>query len=130
MSGSNDSSVFTEAERAYLGTMKLGRLATVDRVARPQVRPVGFIVRPDGIDIGGIDLVRTQKFQNVRSNPQVSFVVDDLASVEPWHVRGIEIRGTAEALDDGAAPLIRITPRRIISWGLQGQSGLQSRAVG
>ena len=57
----------------------------------------------------------------------VAFVVDDIASVDPWVVRGVEIRGTAEALTDVDPPrptmsreIIRITPRRIISWGLGG----------
>ena len=42
---------------------------------------------------------------------------DDIASVKPWHVRGVEIRGRAEALD-GSRPLIRIHPERTVSWGI------------
>ncbi|MFC4119932.1 hypothetical protein [Nonomuraea zeae] len=34
-----------------------------------------------------------------------SFVVDDLASVDPWVVRGIEIRGSAVALTDHEPPV-------------------------
>lgn len=69
---------------------------------------------------------RTKKFRNVRTNPMVSLVVDDLASVKPWHVRGVEIRGHAEALTDWLPPYpsysreaVRIHPTRVISWGLQ-----------
>ncbi|MDQ3899466.1 MAG: hypothetical protein M3319_03105, partial [Actinomycetota bacterium] len=32
----------------------------------------------------------------VLSNPYVSFVVDGLLSVDPWRVRGVEVRGVAE----------------------------------
>jgi pyridoxamine 5'-phosphate oxidase family protein len=52
-------------------------------------------------------------------------VVDDVASVDPWRVRGIEIRGQAAAQRDVEPPrpgmsrkLILIQPERIRSWGL------------
>ena len=55
----------------------------------------------------------------------MAFVVDDLASVQPWRVRCVEIRGRAEALRDqpplmqGMSPeIIRIHPERVISFGL------------
>ncbi|MEU7891894.1 hypothetical protein AB0B45_03395 [Nonomuraea sp. NPDC049152] len=61
-------------------------------------------------------------------------MLDDLASMRPWTVRGIEIRGTAEALTDQEPPLpgfsgelIRITPRKITSWGLA--DGMSNRSV-
>jgi pyridoxamine 5'-phosphate oxidase family protein len=44
-------------------------------------------------------------------------VIDDLASVNPWRPRAIEIRGRAEAISAPQA-IIRIHPERIISWGL------------
>lgn len=54
----------------------------------------------------------------------MAFVIDDLVSVQPWQVRGIEIRGRAEALTglsteqaQFGAELIRIYPERILSWG-------------
>jgi len=66
-----------------------------------------------------------RKFHNVEANGQVAFVVDDLASVTPWVVRGIEIRGSAEALRDQTPPnaymsreVIRVHPRRVIAWGI------------
>jgi hypothetical protein len=56
---------------------------------------------------------------------QVAFAVDDLASVDPWRVRCLEIRGHADAIaapaDSSAGidgPIIRIHPRRIISFGI------------
>ena len=117
---------FTEAERAYLGTQRLGRLATVDPQGRPQANPVGFFPQEDGtVLIGGRSLGTTKKWRNLRENPQVALVVDDIASIDPWRVRGVDIRGEAELLvgphDLGpfvSDEVIRIHPRRIISWGL------------
>ena len=66
----------------------------------------------------------TRKFANVATTPFASLVVDDLVR-DPRTVRGIEIRGRAEALV-GQEPrnaysspdIIRIHPTRVISWGL------------
>lgn len=115
-----------QAERAYLGTQRLARLATVDPAGQPQVNPVGFRLQDDGtVLVGGRALPRTKKWRNLTANPRVALVVDDLASVRPWHVRGVEIRGDAELehgrFDMGAwtsSAVIRIRPRRIHSWGL------------
>jgi pyridoxamine 5'-phosphate oxidase family protein len=48
--------------------------------------------------------------------PEVELIVDDLASIEPWQPRGVEISGAAEALT--APPRIRIRPDAVRSWGL------------
>ena len=119
---------FTDKERAYLDSQMLGRLATIGPDGTPRNVPVGFRLNPalGTIDIGGHNLGASQKFRNVRRDPHVSFVVDDLASVNPWTPRCIEIRGTAEALDVGGQELgpgfgpelIRITPRRIVGFGV------------
>lgn len=123
-------SVFTEAERNYLQGQRLGRLVTLSRDGSPQARPVGFTVRDRFIEIGGFELAATAKFRNIARNPTVSFLVDDLASIQPWHVRGVEIRGRAQALPahDDVDAAIRVFPRRIISWGLT-TSSLESRTV-
>jgi pyridoxamine 5'-phosphate oxidase family protein len=130
---------FTDGEIEYLGTQRLGRLATVDAGGRPQNNPVGFVVNTDTgtIDIGGWNLAASRKFANARAHPAVAFVVDDIASFEPWVVRGVEIRGEAEAVTGQPRPeewmsgeLIRIHPRRILTWGLIGMSGMARRTVG
>jgi pyridoxamine 5'-phosphate oxidase family protein len=59
----------------------------------------------------------TKKYRDVQQTGRVAVVVDDLASVQPWRPRGIEVRGSAEAVD-GERPLIRIHPERIVHWGL------------
>jgi pyridoxamine 5'-phosphate oxidase family protein len=119
--------VFTEAEVAYLNSQRLGRLATaVDGL--PHVVPVVFQYNPDEdtIDIGGHSFAQRKKFRDVQTNPNVAFVVDDLASVQPWAPRGIEIRGEAVVHTTGGKDLrprfddefFRIRPVRIFSWGL------------
>jgi pyridoxamine 5'-phosphate oxidase family protein len=118
---------FTEAELAYLADQRLGRLATAQPDGTLQVNPVGFSYNPDTrtIDIAGYGMSASQKFRNVAANGRVAFVVDDIASVQPWRVRCLEIRGTAEAIEDPrdsatdlAGPIIRIHPRRIIGFGI------------
>lgn len=128
---------FTAAERAYLDSQPLGRLATVDADGAPQNNPVGFLVDDASGDllVGGLDLASTRKFRNVQHNRDVAIVVDDLVSVSPWTVRGIEIRGTAEALTDVEPPrpgmsraVIRIRPRWVGSWGIESdRAGLHVR---
>jgi len=117
----------TEQQLSYLATQKLGRLATVDAHGVPQNNPVSFRYNPKygSIDIGGYALGRSRKFRNVARTGVAAFVVDDIASYQPWRVRCVEIRGTAEALTDeeppfpgGSRELIRIHPARIIAFGL------------
>jgi pyridoxamine 5'-phosphate oxidase family protein len=111
---------------AYLGSQRLGRLATVDPKGAPQNSPVGFRYNPElgTIDIGGLNMGASRKFRNLASNPKVAIVVDDLASVQPWRVRCVEIRGHAEALTGQdhqpgmSAEIIRVHPDRVISFGL------------
>jgi len=121
------SDVFTEGEVAYLASQRLGRLATAQPDGTLQNSPVGFFYNAalDTIDIGGRDMAASRKYRNVAANGRVAFVVDDLASVQPWVVRCLEIRGVAEAIEqpsDSAVrfggPIIRIHPRRIISFGV------------
>ena len=118
----------TTRESRYLSGQRLGRLATVSASGQPFNKPVGFFVDAERgvIDIGGARMANTAKWRHIQENPQVSLVVDDLASVRPWRVRGVEIRGRAEQVEDWEAPYagyarqaIRIHPERIVSWGLE-----------
>ncbi|MGW6336715.1 PPOX class F420-dependent oxidoreductase [Nocardia rhamnosiphila] len=111
----------------YLAGQRLGRLATVAPDGAPQNNPVGFRYNPElgTIDIAGWNMGRSRKFRNLARNNRVAFVVDDIASVRPWRVRCLEIRGTAEALTDTVtyigpeeSELIRIHPERVIAFGL------------
>ncbi len=121
-------SKFTPAEISYLQSQRLGRLATLGPHDQPHVVPVAFRYNPDldTIDIGGHDFAKRKKFRDVQTHPRVAFVVDDLASVNPWRARGLEIRGTVQVLETGGAGvnpgfdphMFRITPKRVVSWGI------------
>src|SRR5215218_450166 len=114
-------SVFREAELEYLsGGLQLGRIATVGADGTPHVVPVGWIYNAarDTIDVGGRELERSKKFRDVARSGRAAIVIDDLASTDPWHPRGIEIRGRGEAIAL-PTPLIRIHPQRVVSWGLE-----------
>lgn len=131
--------VFTDPECAYLGFQTLGRLATIGPNG-PQNHPVWYRVNAGTgtIDIGGTDLSATQKYRNVCADPRVSFVVDDTVSepVVPGgdHGRGVEVRGCVEIvhdvplIDGFSTEVLRITPRRILGWNLDGP-GYQIRNV-
>ena len=114
------SSVFTTAELDYLhGGRRLGRIATVGKDGTPHVVPSGWVHNPelDTIDVTGHDVDQTKKFRDVARSGRAAIVIDDLASVNPWRPRAIEVRGRAEAVLEPEA-LIRIHPERIVSWGV------------
>jgi pyridoxamine 5'-phosphate oxidase family protein len=136
---------FRPKELEYLRGQRLGRLATVNSAGHPQIAPVGFRYNPelDTIEIGGRAMSQTKKFRNILKNNQVAFVVDDV--LPPWKPRGVEIRGTAEAVYQGGKDIfgdrggrdywddvfVRITPTQIIGWGLEGEDYQpQNRKVG
>jgi len=133
-------SVFTEAEIDYLNAQLLGRVATAGTDNKPHVVPVSFSYNADleTIDIGGYDFRARKKYRDVQRNPWAAIVIDDLVSTDPWTPRMIEIRGRAEAVDEGGAALrpgfdeemIRIHPERIVSFGLRpGALSSEARSV-
>jgi pyridoxamine 5'-phosphate oxidase family protein len=132
-------SAFTDAEIEYLASQRLGRIATVGADGAPHVVPVGFRynAETDTIDIGGHTLDETKKWRDLRRDPRIAFVVDDV--LPPWRPRMIEVRGTAELLATGgadlgrgfAAELIRVTPSRIITYGInEGDASVRFRVGG
>jgi pyridoxamine 5'-phosphate oxidase family protein len=121
---------FTEREIEYLKGQRLARLATLGAGASPHVVPVGFRVSEDGdaIEVGGHGFRRSKKYRDMQANARVAIVVDDLASVNPWTPRGIEVRGLAELQDSGGTAKfgpgwdeawVRIVPQRVNSWGIE-----------
>jgi pyridoxamine 5'-phosphate oxidase family protein len=134
-------SAFAASEISYLNSQRLGRLATVGADGQPHVVPVGFRYNPDedAIEIGGHSgFARRKKYRDVSHNPRVAFVVDDVVSVNPWRVRGLEIRGHAEVLATGGEALaagldpemFRIRARRVVSWGIDSDMvSLRARSV-
>ncbi|MFC6012775.1 PPOX class F420-dependent oxidoreductase [Nocardia lasii] len=121
---------FTSNEQQFLAEAGIGRLATVSPDGIVQNNPTNYRVNADGtIDIGGMRMRASRKYRNIEAGSRVSFVIDQQISVEPYVIRGIEVRGTAETLDDQEPPfppqertIIRIHPERIITWGIDGDS--------
>ena len=134
-------SVFSQAEIDYLASQRLARIATAGPDNQPHVVPVSFRYNPDTdtIDVGGHDFAKRKKWRDVHGNPRVAIIIDDLASIDPWRPRMIEVRGVAEVLQAGGdrvgsgfdPHMFRIWPRRIISMGIQGDGpyGLNARSV-
>jgi pyridoxamine 5'-phosphate oxidase family protein len=132
-------SVFTYREIEYMNEQRLGRLATVDAEGNPHVVPVAFRYNEelDAVDIGGHNFAGSKKFRDVGNTGRAAFVVDDV--LPPWRVRGVEVRGRAEVRSEGgkeikkdfAGDMIRIHPRRIVSWGVDSDAfSPNSRSVG
>jgi pyridoxamine 5'-phosphate oxidase family protein len=128
---------FKPHEIEYLKSADLGRLATIQPNGTLQNSPVAFSYNDElgTIDVVGYNMSKSRKFRNLTTNNTVAFVVDDIASRNPWRVRCLEIRGTAEQAEQtgregvdsnnprvasllAAEALIRITPKRIISFGI------------
>jgi pyridoxamine 5'-phosphate oxidase family protein len=124
----DDMTELTAAQIEYLASQRLGRIATTGTDGKPHVVPTSFRHNPElgTIDIGGLHVATTKKFRDVHANPWAAMVVDDLASIDPWTPRMLEIRGRAEAIDHGGAALgrgfgdafIRLHPEKINSFGI------------
>ena len=118
----------TTAQIGYLAGQRLGRIATAGADGKPHVVPTSFRYDPEEgtIDVGGMHVATTKKYRDVRANGWAAIVVDDLASVDPWTPRMLEIRGRAEAIPSGGAQLgrgfgdafIRIHPEKVNSFGI------------
>jgi pyridoxamine 5'-phosphate oxidase family protein len=117
------------AQIDYLGSQRLGRIATAGPDHKPHVVPTSFRYNPElgTIDVGGHHVATTKKYRDVQANAWAAIVVDDLASVDPWRPRMLEIRGRAEAVPEGGEHLgpgfggafIRIHPEKVNSFGLE-----------
>lgn len=133
--------IFTDKELEYLKSQLLARVATADSTNASHVVPVGFRLADDGtaLEVGGGNVAESKKYRDLKANPKVAIVIDDLASTDPWTPRGIEVRGIAEAYDAGGAEKfghgwghawIRIVPERVTSWGLEGHAPPRLVAAG
>jgi pyridoxamine 5'-phosphate oxidase family protein len=121
--------IFTPAEIDFLNSQRLARIATVGANGQPHVTPVAFRYNPETatFDIGGHGhFASRKKWRDAQQNPQVAIVIDAMAAGDSWKAQGIEIRGVAallstggESIGPGFGPeMFRITPKRIVSWGL------------
>jgi pyridoxamine 5'-phosphate oxidase family protein len=129
----------TDAEQRFLARQPRGHLATVGPDGIPQVKPLGFSYNAalGTIDIAGMNMAGSAKYRNVRANPRVAFVVDEVTAPNVDGAHFLEIRGEAEHAivpDDPtghlAAEIIRIHPRRVLSFNIDpGNPGFAARDI-
>jgi pyridoxamine 5'-phosphate oxidase family protein len=121
---------FTDAEQRFLARQTRGHLATIGPGGIPQVKPLGFTYNAalGTIDITGYNMASSAKYRNVRSNPHVAFVVDEVTAPTMEGAHFLEIRGNAETAADSHDPkghlapeIIRIYPHRIISFNVDSE---------
>jgi nitroimidazol reductase NimA-like FMN-containing flavoprotein (pyridoxamine 5'-phosphate oxidase superfamily) len=124
-------------EASFLEANEVCRLATASKAAKPHVTPVIYAL-DDASFIIVVDY-GTKKLKNVKENPLVSLVVDRLRPNKAVMIegkckvyeRGPEYRRLLKLLFDkfefyrndpwgeGESPILRITPTKVVSWGLK-----------
>jgi pyridoxamine 5'-phosphate oxidase family protein len=117
----------TDAEQRFMARQAHGHLATVGPDGIPQVKPLGFTYNAvlGTIDIYGYQMAESAKYRNVRANPHVAFVVDEVTAPTMEGAHFLEIRGEAETAVGPQDPtghlspdIIRIHPRRVIAFNV------------
>lgn len=115
--------MFTEREREYLKSQKLGRIATVSQRGQPDVAVIAIDFDGERFSVHGARMANTIKFTNVkRGANRVAIVVDDLpADARPGEgrARGVKIHGSAEIVEVDGSPVLIVTPDRLWSWGIE-----------
>lgn len=137
----------SEAQNAFLLQARVGRLATVDKGARPHVVPIcyavyaGRIYSPLDEKPKRVEPRSLQRVRNIERQPAVCLVVDRYS--ENWaELAWLQVRADADILEPSRAehagavaalrarysqyermalearPMLRLTPRRVVSWGL------------
>jgi len=123
---------FTEEELLFIAGNQIARVATASREGQPHVVPVAYEFDGRAFYFGGWSLSTSLKFRNILGNEKVALVIDDVVSVRPWRPRGLEVRGTAKALNEGGRDYVMIVPTSKRSWGLgqglRGWAGAGSRS--
>jgi PPOX class F420-dependent enzyme/OxyR family protein len=121
--------LFTDQELDFLRRHRIGRLATTGKAAQPHVIPTAYRFVDGVFKIGAHPLdgrgQRRLYARHIEVNPRVAFVVDDF-TVEPWHPRGVTVKGDAVLHTDGGETLghdygpnwIEIKPDWVSAWGI------------
>ena len=120
--------MFTDAEKAFLGTVAqpgeagLARIATSTNDGQPHVVPLRARLNETGdkVLVLGNEMARSYKYRQVQKNPRVAIVWDIEIPGPPRQIKGIEVRGTAVIKQDpGAAdPHFEVTPSKVFSWSI------------
>ena len=130
------SALFTDAELTYLGTHRLGRLATVGGTGTPHVVPTlyHFDTESGSFRIGQGPLKgRGQQrlyVRHVAANSKAAFVVDDMLTEPTYTPRGISVKGTAVVHTEGGEAFgpefgpqwLEVIPEWVASWGIDTDS--------
>jgi pyridoxamine 5'-phosphate oxidase family protein len=129
----------TDSEARFLSRQPRGHLATIGPDGIPQVKPVGFTYNQElgTIDIAGFNMGNSAKYRNIKANPNVAFVADEVTEPSIQGAHFLEIRGAAEAAvgnhdPDGhlASEIIRIHPTRVLPFNIDADHpGLEARNV-
>ena len=94
------------AERRFVESMRVARLATADAVGAPHVVPVCYALLDDNLYVtidekpkrAGVRAMK--RLRNIEENPSVAIVVDRYD--DDWsRLAWVMLRGRAEILDDG-----------------------------
>ena len=144
--------MLTKVQEAYVKAARVARLATVDEEGRPHVVPICHVY--DGACFyTAIDRKRKtatpsdlRRIKNLVANPKVALLVDHYS--EDWdHLSYVQIHGHATLVTSGKerarvvaslrdkyrqyatlledeAVVIRIEPKRIVSWTATGELGI------
>ena len=129
-----------------LSSARVGHLGTADTEGSPHVVPVCFAVGTESIysvldqKPKRVSLTRLRRVKNIQANPQVTLLVDHYE--EDWsRLWYIMVGGRGELLLEGEErieavdilrskyrqyqtmdidenPVIKITPRKVVSWGV------------
>jgi PPOX class probable F420-dependent enzyme len=138
----------TDAERRFLDSQRVARLATADASGAPHVVPVCFALGRDTAYIAidrkpkRVAATALKRLRNIGENPRVALVIDRYD--EDWsRLAWVMVRGRAEILSDGLEhaealvllraryaqlaamdladrPVIAIRIERTTSWGAVG----------
>jgi pyridoxamine 5'-phosphate oxidase family protein len=95
------------SELEFLGSQRIGRLATVSPAGWPQVVPVMYELTDDGaldFDVDGA------KLRNLAADPRAAMVVDAMGPK-----RGVSLQGRCTLI---APERARLVPSHGFSWGL------------
>ena len=136
---------FTSAQRAFLESHRVARLATAGADGEPHVVPIcyalgdGCLYTPIDEKPKRVEGRRLRRIRNIEANPRAAVVVDHYA--DDWtELAYVLVQGRAEVVEGGrehaealgllrarypqyrsmdleSRPVIKITPTRVVGWG-------------
>ncbi len=122
--------MFTNEELEYLKMQGTGRLATVSLSQQPDVAPVGYLFDGVTFTIRGINLAVTLKYLNTKQGSErAAFVIDDYETEDESRPRGVKIHGRAEIVRESSGDVIRVSPEKKWSWGINAPMFQDGRRV-